>query len=132
MDFRAFPVVHTRQVSAVAAFYEQLGFARHTQHPDAGEPGFVGLRRGPAEIAVSGISPPAPRGDHSANGGDRWEMFVFVEEVDAAVERLRRAGAPVLSEPVDMPWGERVAYVTDPDGNRVAVASPAKTADGAA
>ena len=26
-----------------------------------------------------------------------------------------------------MPWGERVAYVTDPDGNPVALATPPTT-----
>jgi uncharacterized glyoxalase superfamily protein PhnB len=25
----------------------------------------------------------------------------------------------LLLEPTDQPWGERVAYVSDPDGNRV-------------
>ena len=29
---------------------------------------------------------------------------------------------PVLAEPEDMPWGERMAYVSDPDGNPVALA----------
>ena len=29
----------------------------------------------------------------------------------------------VLREPADMPWGERVAYVSDPDDNPVALAA---------
>jgi lactoylglutathione lyase len=35
---------------------------------------------------------------------------------------MRADGVTVLREPTDMPWGERVAYVTDPDGNPVALA----------
>jgi lactoylglutathione lyase len=27
-----------------------------------------------------------------------------------------------LQEPADMPWGERIAYVSDPDDNPVALA----------
>jgi lactoylglutathione lyase len=30
---------------------------------------------------------------------------------------------PVLRTPTDMPWGERVAYVSDPEGNPVALAT---------
>jgi lactoylglutathione lyase len=30
----------------------------------------------------------------------------------------------VLREPATMPWGERVAYVLDPDANPVALAMP--------
>jgi lactoylglutathione lyase len=29
------------------------------------------------------------------------------------------AGHPILLEPTDQPWGERVGYVADPDGNLV-------------
>jgi lactoylglutathione lyase len=42
---------------------------------------------------------------------------------DATVEHLRGHGVPVLAEPADQPWGERMAEVADPDGNRVIVAS---------
>ena len=31
----------------------------------------------------------------------------------------------VLEEPADQPWGERVARVSDPDGNTVIVGQPA-------
>jgi hypothetical protein len=33
------------------------------------------------------------------------------------------ADTTVLPEPADMTWGERVAYVADPDGNPVALAA---------
>jgi lactoylglutathione lyase len=35
---------------------------------------------------------------------------------------------PIVEEPTDQPWGERMATVLDPDGNRVIVASRAPTA----
>lgn len=49
-------------------------------------------------------------------------MFIYMAEVDRVVEQLRGGGTPILREPADMPWGERVAYVADPDGNPVALA----------
>jgi lactoylglutathione lyase len=32
----------------------------------------------------------------------------------------------VLRDPADMPWGERIATVADPDGNPVALANQAR------
>lgn len=43
--------------------------------------------------------------------------------LNAAVELLRSAGTPVLEEPADQPWGERVARVSDPDGSVIIVGS---------
>jgi lactoylglutathione lyase len=41
---------------------------------------------------------------------------------------MRGAGVAILEEPVDQPWGERVARVTDPDGDHVIVGSRAPVA----
>lgn len=38
------------------------------------------------------------------------------EEVDAAVEAARRAGATIVAEPADRPWGGRSANFCDPGG----------------
>ena len=124
MSDRAFPVVFARHVSATAAFYERLGFERHFQLPPEGEPGYIGLRRGAYEVAVVASSWPNEQYGASVGDGVRFELFVYVDEVDGLVEELRTGGVAVLREPADMPWGERVAYVTDPDGNPVALAQP--------
>jgi lactoylglutathione lyase len=39
-----------------------------------------------------------------------------VEQLDALFERLRAHDVKELAPPTDKPWGERVAYVQDPDG----------------
>ncbi len=123
MSQRAFPVVVAEVVSTSASFYEQLGFERHFQLPSEGEPGYVGLRRGPSEVAVVSAEWPKQQYGGAAGTGVRFEMFVYVDDVDAVVEELRSQGSAVLREPADMPWGERVGYVADPDGNPVALAS---------
>ena len=45
-------------------------------------------------------------------------VHVVVEDVDAHAERARAAGARILSEPEDQPYGERVYRVADPEGHR--------------
>lgn len=44
--------------------------------------------------------------------------------------RLRVAGVPVLEEPRDQPWGERVARVEDPVGIEVHVATADRAVPG--
>ena len=45
-------------------------------------------------------------------------FYLYVDDVDAAYQRAVQAGATSLSEPADMPYGDRVAAVTDPFGNK--------------
>ncbi len=120
---RAFPVIFAGRVAATARFYEWLGFRRHVALPPDGEPGYVGLRREEYELAVVAADWPRERYGLAVADGVRFEMFVYVDDVDATVTDLRGRGVAVLCEPADMPWGERVGYVADPDGNPVALAA---------
>jgi lactoylglutathione lyase len=119
---RAFPVVFAAGVTRTASFYEGLGFERHFQLPEVGDPGYVGLRRGEYEIGVVAADWPRTEYGLIRSEGVRFEMFVYVDDVDLTIEILREAGVDVLRDPATMPWGERVAYVLDPDGNPVALA----------
>jgi lactoylglutathione lyase len=120
---RAFPVIFSRSVEETSAFYERLGFERHFQLPAEGSPGYVGLRRGSYEIAVVAREWPMQQYARAVGDGVRFEMFVYVDDVDECFRRVTDAGSTLLREPADMPWGERVAYVADPDGNPVALAA---------
>jgi lactoylglutathione lyase len=50
-------------------------------------------------------------------------MYVYVDDVDEVVARSRAEAVQVLKDPADMPWGERIATIADPDGNPVALSS---------
>jgi len=45
--------------------------------------------------------------------------------VQAAFDRAVEEGAEAVSPMETRPWGQDVAYVRDPDGNLVEIASPA-------
>ncbi len=121
MVSRAFPVLYATDVESSARFWEQLGFERHFQLPEDGEPGYVGLRAGGSELAVTNIQWAVDRYGMTMSTGPRVEMYVYVPDLEGAVERLRDSGIEVLREPEDMPWGERIATIADPDGNPVAL-----------
>jgi len=48
-------------------------------------------------------------------------LWVYAENCDDAVARLRAAGTVITEEPADQPWGERMARGEDPGGNEVVI-----------
>jgi len=124
---RAFPVIYAKDVEAVAAFYVRLGFDAHFRMPGPdGAAGYIGLRRGNAELAITTEDSPRMLAGVEPGPGPRHELFVYVDDIDATVAELRAAGATVVREPADMPWGERVSFVSDPEGNLVSLAAPSE------
>ncbi|QUH05540.1 VOC family protein [Saccharopolyspora erythraea] len=108
----AFPIISTPDLGRALRFYrDALGFRQDYRFPADGEPDFVTLVLHAFTLGL-GRAP-------EATGGHNFALWLYTDDVDAAVARLRDAGAPVLAEPLDMPWGERVASVADPDGNTV-------------
>ena len=52
------------------------------------------------------------------------ELYFFVDDLDAAIDRLARAGGKPLAARSLRPWGDEAAYFADPSGNVVVVARP--------
>lgn len=46
-------------------------------------------------------------------------MYVYVADLDDVVRKLAGADVPIVREPEDTPWDERIATVADPEGNPV-------------
>jgi catechol 2,3-dioxygenase-like lactoylglutathione lyase family enzyme len=51
-------------------------------------------------------------------------VFIQVEDLDKTFETLRAAGAEILQEPIDQPYGVPDAAVRDPSGNNVRLSQP--------
>jgi lactoylglutathione lyase len=112
-----FPILVTADLNAALGFYRDLLGATVTYEfpgPD-GVPGYVGLELGSSHLGI-GRDPEA-----AAEPSERFSLWVYADDCDAAIERLRTARVTIVSEPADQPWGERVARVLDPDGNMVIV-----------
>ena len=116
-----FPILTTTRLGPMLGFYRDLLDAKVEYEfpaPD-GEPGYVGLQLGDAHLGI-GRDP-----DSTATASARFSLWVYADDCDAAIERLRAAGVTIVAEPADQPWGERVARVLDPDGNHVLVGQAA-------
>lgn len=51
-------------------------------------------------------------------------VHFHADDLDAAFEKVRAAGAEIVQEPTDQPWGTRDFAVRDPSGNMVRVDQP--------
>ena len=117
-----FPMLSVADLDRSIAFYGSvLGGAETYRFPSDGPPAFVVLRLGSSDIGLGaiGVSPPLHGRPLRPASGHRIELCVYVADVDEAVAALCDIGATIVLEPVDQPWGERIAYVEDPDGNLV-------------
>lgn len=120
-------MVYALDVERAAQFWELLGFRRHFQLPAEGEPGYVGMRSdsSAAEVAVTSVEWAIDRYGLAMGDGPRFEMYIYVADLDGMVRRLADADVPILRDPEDMPWGERIATVADPEGNPIALCQQA-------
>jgi catechol 2,3-dioxygenase-like lactoylglutathione lyase family enzyme len=66
-------------------------------------------------------------GEPYSRPGEGMTLYVSVDDVDAAVEELRKAGVTIATEPQDEPFGIRDACVLDPTGFRIFVSQPLET-----
>jgi uncharacterized glyoxalase superfamily protein PhnB len=110
-------------VTASMDFMEKaFGFSRGVVLADAdGQMRYAEMRHGSAVVIL------VRKGDTATATGGASALYTYVEDVDAALTRARKAGAGV-DEAEDKPWGDRVAVVTDPDGYRWVLATFKKLA----
>ncbi len=115
-----FPMLSAGDLGSSIAFYRDLlGGVEEYRFPEH-DPVFVTLRVGESELGIGALSDAPVHGrPQRPASGHRIELCVYVGDVDATVDAARAADVPVVLEPVDQPWGERIAYVADPDGNLV-------------
>jgi lactoylglutathione lyase len=120
MIHSAFPILTTADLTAALGFYrDALGGVVSYQFPPSGEAAYVGVDLGSSHVGLA-----ADTGSADSPTTNRWSLWVYVDNCDACVTVLRDAGSPIVGEPADQPWGERIARVHDPDGNVVIIGSP--------
>ncbi|MBG0826364.1 VOC family protein [Planomonospora sp. ID67723] len=108
------PIITTPDLDRLQAFYERLlGAVETNRFPDDGPTFFVSLKLGDSELGL------VDKAATDLSAPQRILLSVRVDDVDGLLGRVEAAGGRVLGPSTDMPWGERVAHVHDPDGNKV-------------
>jgi uncharacterized glyoxalase superfamily protein PhnB len=110
-------------VAASMTFLEQaFGFSRGVVLPDTdGQVRYAEMKHGESVVML------VRKGDSTTASGGTSALYTYVDDVDRQLAQARESGAGV-ADAEDKPWGDRVALVTDPDGNRWVLASFRKLA----
>jgi lactoylglutathione lyase len=124
-----YTILYVRDVAASVEFYE-----RAFQQPlrllhESGQ--YAELETGPTTLAfaahelASASLPDGLEPGGEERPADGFEVCFVTDDVEGAFARAVEAGAEPVSEPQVKPWGQHAAYVRDPDGTLVEIASPA-------
>jgi predicted enzyme related to lactoylglutathione lyase len=107
-------IVVSNNLDRLRSFYTSLfGATEVARFPDDGPTFYVGLRLGDSELGITSdadVMPGAP---------GRMLLSIEVDDIDALLPRVAELGGAAPGPANDMPWGQRVAHITDPDGNVV-------------
>ena len=114
----AFPILEVADMEAALAFYRDAfgGVLTYSFPPEGGDPVYVSLAVGSSSLGIGLAEPPPPPGNVL--------LWFYVDDVDRVTRELASAGASVLEDPLDQPWGERTSLVTDPFGTRIRLGAP--------
>ena len=113
-----FPIINCRDLQTAKTFYVQVFGARQSyEFVHEGQEVYVTLDIGTGKVALGLGTGPAMYGETPLPAsGHAVDVCLFVPDLDAAVTTAPQAGGRVAVPPQEMPWGERVAYLQDPEG----------------
>jgi lactoylglutathione lyase len=124
-----YTILYVSDVEASLGFYETaFGQRRRFVHEsgqyaelDTGE---TALAFAAHELAAANV-PGLYRPERRSGSQPTFEVCFVTDDVQGAFDRAVTEGALPVTPPQTKPWGQQVAYVRDPDGNLVEIASPA-------
>jgi lactoylglutathione lyase len=118
-----FPIINCVDLTRMRAFYETVfGGALAYQFPEDGDAVYLTLTVGSGTIALGLGTGPAMYGETPLPAtGHAVDLCLYVPDLDGAVAAAQPNGGAVAVAPADMPWGERVAYLRDPEGTMLLV-----------
>ena len=120
-----YTILYVSDVEASVEFYERaFGLKRRLLHSSGEyaelETGATALAFASRELAAENV----PGLSLAAGGGAAFEVCFVTEDVSDGYSKAVEAGAAPVSQPSTKPWGQDVAYVRDPEGVLVEIASP--------
>jgi predicted enzyme related to lactoylglutathione lyase len=108
------PIIVTPDIERLLRFYTTLLGATETErYPAEGPVFYIGLRLGDSDLGLTADQ------NVAAGTTGRVLLSIDVPEVDPLLGQVEALGGEVRGAANDMPWGQRVAHIKDPDGNAV-------------
>jgi PhnB protein len=119
------PFLAVEDASAAIDFYQRaLGAKERTRMPGPqGTVAHAELEIGDSVIMLADPFPQSTAKPPKQLGGTSVALFLYVEDVDALVQRAVDAGATLTMPVDDMFWGDRFGQVADPFGHQWQIAT---------
>jgi hypothetical protein len=109
MEEQVVPVLHVKDAAHAVAWYERLNSRKEWEHQfEPGFPWFVSIARGSVRLYLS---------EHKGDARPDTLIHLYVNDVDAVAAEY---GVPVDEAGL----AGRECELTDPDGNRLRIATP--------
>ena len=124
-----YTILYVRDVAASLDFYERAFGQRRRLLHESGQ--YAELDTGSTTLAFASRELAAANLPDGASAGAEedtptaFEVCFVSDDVEGDYGRALEAGAKPVSAPQVKPWGQHVAYVRDPDGTLIELASPA-------
>ncbi|MGB8943052.1 MAG: VOC family protein [Streptomyces sp.] len=113
------PVILTADQDVLLGFYTKLfGAEEIFRVPEEGPTFYLGLRIGDTDLGL------VAKENAGTGPAPRILLSIGVDDVDETLARVEALGGSVGGGANDLPWGQRVAHIKDPDGNPVNLTQP--------
>jgi catechol 2,3-dioxygenase-like lactoylglutathione lyase family enzyme len=99
---------------ALEYYRDKLGFEGHAWEQNPRHYAYVNRDNCWIHFACFKDAPPRP--NHEAVPPDMFDLYIYVDDVEALHEELVRRGADILFAPLDTEYGLREIRVRDPFG----------------
>jgi uncharacterized glyoxalase superfamily protein PhnB len=111
---RGAPYFPVPDVSSIGAHYQEvLGF--RCEYAAGTPPEFAIYSRSGTPVMFRRVSDPTLLSPNEKQGGT-WDVFFWVDDLDALYAELTQKGAAVVYAPVQQPYGMKEFAVRDPNG----------------
>ena len=118
---KMFPNLRYRDpAAAIDWLCKALGFTTHFVAEDGGQVVHAQLRRGDDLLFIGPDHPDDKYGMHSPlalNGTNQAVCIAVSNDIESHCDRARAAGALIVTEPYDTPYGAREFSCKDPEGH---------------
>jgi PhnB protein len=119
------PYLAVDDAAEAIEYYKKAFGAEETERMEApdGKIGHAELKIGDSHVMLSDPFPQASTTPPKELGGTSASIFMYVEDVDAVVQKAVDAGATVTMEVEDQFWGDRFGSIKDPFGHSWSIAT---------
>jgi hypothetical protein len=117
--------LYTTDHEAAFDFYRQIAGWERLGEFDMGAMGkYLLWGRGGRQLGGMMTMPPSMQGPDGKPLPPSWLYYVTITELDGALERARAKGARVINGPMEVPGGQRIVQLLDPQGAAFALVTP--------